>query len=603
MQRRHFLQAVSASAAFGLLSPFSRAFAADADAHLEAMLQRHTERFLQRSPETATNYNYDTGAHAALRSQLDDRSLAAIARDRGAVAQAIAELSTIDRRALSPSAALDYDVARFVYEDMRETLDWYGYVDIDLRPSPYVVSQMNGTYYWLPDFIGSRHPLESKADVDAYLARLSALGTALDQETERIRHDAALGVIPPDFIIAKTLAQLTDLRDSAPATTPLIGPALKRAAANQLGGFEAPADKIFRERVAPALSRQIDAFKGLQPKAVSDAGVWRLPNGDAYYETAVRSNTTADIKPAALHESGQAQVQELLAEIDRSLRAQGMTQGSVGARISALNHDPRFQVPDNDQGREQLLAQARHLLDDIRARLPRAFGKVVVDPLIVRRTPVAIEGSAPGAYYDPGAGDQPGIFSLNLKRPSDLAVWRLPTLAYHEGIPGHHFQGSVLKHAGALPLFRKVVRFSAYSEGWGLYAEQVADELGVYENDPFGRIGYLQSELFRAARIVVDTGIHYKRWTRQQAIDWMVTTIGDPVVATTREVERYCVYPGQACSFKVGANSIVAAREAARAKMGKRFDVRQFHDLVLNSGPMPMNVLTQLAAQWSAQST
>lgn len=602
MQRRQFLQASAAGIAIGLLKPLT-AFAAagSADARLEALLQRHSELFLRRSPETATAYGHDSGANIALRSQLDDRSLAAIARDRSAVAQGLKELAAIDRKALSAAAALDYDVARFVYEDLRDTLAWYGYVDIDLRPSPYVVSQMNGTYYWLPDFLGDRHPLAEKSGGNAYLARLSALAPVLDQETERIRHDASLGVIPPDFIIDRTVAQIAGLRDMTPATTPLIEPALRRAADAKLADFSAQAAKIFTQRIAPALTRQIDALKALRAKAVDTAGVWRLPDGDAYYQTALRSNTTTMRAAAELHDSGQAQVKELLAALDAALRRQGYKTGSVGERIGALNKDKRFQVADDDDGRAQLLAKAQSLLDDIRTRLPRAFGTIAIDPLIVRRTPVAIEGSSPGAFYSPGTGDQPGTFSLNLKEPDELALWRLPTLAYHEGIPGHHFQGSVLRHAAALPLFRKLVRFSSYTEGWALYAEQLADELGVYEDDPVGRIGYLQSSLFRAARIVVDTGIHQQRWTRQQATDWMVTQIGEPVISATREIERYCVYPGQACSFKAGANTLVAAREAARQRMGARFDIRQFHSLILGGGPMPMAVLETVVARWSSK--
>lgn len=601
MQRRLFLQAGAAGAAIAWLRPLTASASTDtADTLLEALLRDHAERFLRRSPETATDYGHDSGANASLRSQLDDRSLAAISRDRSAVAQGLRALAAIDRAALSPAAALDYDVAQFVYTTLRDTLAGHGYADINLRPSPYVVSQMNGAYYWLPDFIGGRHPLAEKSDVDAYLARLAALAAALDQETERIRHDAGLGVVPPGFIIDRTVAQIAGLRDRSPATTALIAPALQRATAAKLPDFGAQAAKIFTQQVAPALTRQIDALTALRSKAVDTAGVWRLPDGDAYYATALRANTTTTLGGDELHRSGQDQVAALLAELDPALRRQGYTKGTVGERIGALNRDPRFQVPADDRGRALLLARAEALLADIRKRLPNAFHAIAINPLVVRRTPIAIEGSSPGAFYDSGSAGQPGTFSLNLKHPDELALWRLPTLAYHEGIPGHHFQDSALQHAAALPLFRKIVRFSAYTEGWALYAERVADELGVYDDDPVGRIGYLQSELFRAARIVVDTGIHHKRWTRDQATAWMVTQIGEPLTAATREIERYCVYPGQACSFKVGANTLVALREAARRTMGERFDIRQFHALVLNAGPMPMAVLEARIAGWSA---
>jgi uncharacterized protein (DUF885 family) len=349
----------------------------------------------------------------------------------------------------------------------------------------------------------------------------------------------------------------------------------------------------------PALSRQIAALEALRPKAVDKAGVWHLPDGEAYYASAVYSNTTSSIPVSELHQLGLQQVADISAQLDKGLSAQGYTKGSVGERIRALNRDARFLAPDNDQGREQLLDAARQMLARVSAQLPKAFRTIPPGSLEVRRVPIAIENGAPGAFYSEGIGRAPGVYSLNLKSPSELPLWRLPTLTYHEGIPGHHFQYAVLNAAGGVSLFRRIVRFSAYTEGWALYAERLAYELGVYENDPVGHIGLLQSELFRAARIVVDTGIHDKRWTRQQATHWMIDNAGEHPGAAEREIDRYCVYPGQACSFMMGRNDILAARERARATMGTRYDVRDFHELVLRSGPVPLNVLQSAAAQWS----
>ncbi|MBB5686870.1 DUF885 domain-containing protein [Sphingobium boeckii] len=598
IHRRSFIGATAAGALAATMPGFAFATSGAGDVALEALLQRHAQAYFKRSPEEATSNDFDTGANAALRGMLDDRSMAARARDAVAIKQALNDLATIDRAALSPRAALDYDVAHFVYDTLDDLLGRYGYVDGNLRPSPYVVSQMNGAYYWLPDFIGTRHPIQSKADAEAWLSRLAALSVALDQETDRIRHDAGIGVIPPAFVIEKTIAQIKGLRDGPPLQSALIAPALVRIHAKGFGDYGARAEKVFQHRLVPALSRQIAALEKLAPKAVDTAGVWRLPDGEAYYAAAVRSNTTADIAPGELHKVGLAQCEALIAEIDQSLKAQGLSQGSVGARISALNKDARFRVSDDDAGRAKLLSLADGHLKAIIARLPKAFGNVSVDPIEVRRIPPAIESGAPGAFYSEGAKGQPGIYSLNLKNPGEHSTWRLPTLTHHEGVPGHHFQYSVLAHSPAMPQFRKMVRFSAYTEGWALYAQQVADELGIYENDPFGRIGYLQSELFRAARIVVDTGIHHQRWTKDQAVAWMVDNAGEQPIATDREVTRYAVYPGQACSFKVGANRIVAAREAARAAMGGKFDVRAFHDLVLQSGPVPLAVLEKAVSDW-----
>lgn len=601
IDRRKILQAAASGTALGLIGPLPALHAGTTgDAALEALLQRHCEAFLRRSPEEATGNDFDTGANASLRGRLDDRSMAARAGDRAAVGHALRELRAMPATGLSPRAALDRDVALYVYETLDDLLGRYGYVDMNLRPSPYVVSQMNGAYYWLPDFIGTRHPIATAADVEAWYARLAALATALDQESERIRHDASIGVVPPDFVIAKTIAQIKGLRDRPPLDSALIAPALARMKLLGRQGDDARADAIFRDRIIPALSRQIAALEAVAPGAVSTAGVWRLPDGDAYYAAAVRSNTTAEIAPGDLHKLGLEECRVLIEKIDTLLKAQGLSQGSVGARIAALNKDPRFKVSDDDAGRAKLLALADGYIKDITARLPQAFGISTVDPIVVRRIPPAIEAGAPGAFYSEGGPGQPGVYSLNLQNPGEHSTWRLPTLTHHEAVPGHHFQYSVLAHAPALPLFRRVVRFSAYTEGYALYAQQVAAELGIFDGDPFGRIGELQSQLFRAARIVVDTGIHHERWTKDQAVAWMVDNAGEQPLATEREVTRYAVYPGQACSFKVGAMRIVAAREAARASMGARFDVRGFHDLILTSGPMPLAVLEKAVAQWAA---
>jgi uncharacterized protein (DUF885 family) len=588
---------VAASAGSALSSP-GPAVAARPGADDARLLQLSADELLARSPEAATTLGLDVGALADLRGKLDDRSLAALQAERADAEQRLKLFSRIPPQSLSAEGVRQRDQAIFVFQTFADLMGRYGYIDLNLRPSPYVVSQMNGAYYWLPDFIGSRHPLESAADVQAWYARLSALASALDQETARIRHDATIGVTPPRFVIDRTVAQLMKLRDDPPATSALIAPAVARAEKRGLGDIGVRGEAIFRSAVVPALSRQIDALTALRPTSADTAGVWRLPDGDGYYAAALRANTTIDITPADLHAAGLEQVRALLAEIDRGLKAQGLSEGSVGGRIDALNRDPRFLVSDDDAGRAKLIDLAKAELEAVTRRLPRAFNDPQVGPIVVRRVSPAIEAGAPAAFYEEGSAGEPGAFMLNLARPSDYPVWRLPTLAHHEGVPGHHFQFEVVRRQGGLPLFSRLVQFSAYTEGWALYAQQVADEIGVYENDPFGRIGYLQSELFRAARIVVDTGLHHKRWTREQAVAWMVQEIGETPEATRREIDRYCVYPGQACSFKVGANAIVAAREAARARLGPTFDVRNFHDLVLKSGPMPMAVLQAAAAQW-----
>ena len=598
LDRRVLLQAaigMALAAATGTAGAAAQGGTRSADAALAKLLQRTAENELRRSPEEATGLEFDTGANTGLRSRLDDRSLPAIADHRHAVDATRTQLARIDRSSLSAAAQLDYDVAVFVYATLADQLGRYGFVDLNLRPSPYVVSQMNGAYYWLPDFLGSRHPLRSREDLDAYYARLSALATAIDQETERVRHDASLGVLLPSFTLATTLAQLQSLRATPAAQTAAIGPAIRRAADAGLGDISDRSAQIYSKLIVPALSRQIDALRTLQDKAVDDAGVWSLPDGEAYYASALLSNTTTRTSATELHEQGLELVKELTSQLDQALRAEGYTDGAVVTRVDALNRDRRYLVADDDAGRERLLAAARAVIDKIRAKLPAGFKTIPNDPLEVRRIAPAIESGAPGAYYSEGAAGAPATFSLNLKAPVEMPLWRLPTLAHHEGIPGHHFQYSVLRAAGELSLFRRLVRFSAYTEGWALYAERVADELGVYRDDAAGRIGLLQSELFRAGRIVVDSGIHARRWPREQAIRWMIENVGEQPSAAQREIDRYCVYPGQACSFMVGATQIRAARERTRQRLGTRFDVRDFHDLILRSGPVPLDLLHAMA--------
>lgn len=601
MRRRELLLG---AAALGLTWPLgvcvagSIASASDAaegagaeDIRLAGLLERHAQAL--RAEEGGPD-------------RLADYSLAARARHRQATVQRLAELGGIDRPALSSVAALDYDTARFVYEAMADQYGRYGFSDLNLRPSPYVVSQMNGAYFWLPDGIGGRSPMKDAADADRYLDKLGQFAAALDQETEQIRHDADLGVIPPDFILAKTLRQIATLRDATPTGNALTVSALARARDAGIADLDSRASAIFDERIVPALRRQGEALAALQPQADDRAGVWAKPDGAAYYASALHSNTTASYAPGELHQLGLTWVAELSAEIDGLLRAQGLTRGSVGERMAALDRDPRFLKPDTEAGRQQIIDYASAHLDRVKGLLPRGFHATPDRPVDVRRISPAIQDGAPGAFYSASSDpDQPSIIYLNLRSVAENALWRIPTLLHHEGIPGHHFQDSVLREAGGLSLFRRSVRFSAWTEGWALYAEQLADEIGAFEGDPVGRIGYLQGQLFRACRVVVDTGIHHARWTRPQAIDWMVANAGEHRDAAEREIDRYCVYPGQACSFMVGKQQILASREKARQRLGSRFDPRTFNDFILASGPLPMEVLDgaiALAAEVSGAS-
>jgi uncharacterized protein (DUF885 family) len=594
-RRRDLLAGVGALAAARATVAFA---APDPDADLGKLLARHMDEYLALSPEAAAAILTDARGKAA-RWKLDDRSPAGKARATAAAQRWRSELRQVDRRPLSPAMAIDYDCAAFSYEMLAELGARYGFQDHALRPGPYVVTQMSGAYYWLPQGF-ARTPIAGRDDADAYLSRLAALAVALDQERERIVQDAAAGVAPPDFVLARTLRQITDLRDTgAEASTLVKGPAARASAAG-FGDVGGAASRIFETRIRPSLDRQAAVLAALQTNASSEAGVWRLPQGDAWYALALRSNTTVSTPPEQMHRLGLDTFASLNAELDGLLRAQGLTQGSVGGRVKALDADTRFLKSSDDAGRAEILAYAQARLTRIQALLPKAFHTLPDRNIVVERTPIAIEAGAPGAEYDgpPADGSRPGVIFVNLKTPAELPSWRIPTLLHHEGDPGHHLQGAVFRETNrtATPLYKQFAEYSSYIEGWAHYAEGLAGEIGAYEDDPFGRIGAVQAALFRAARIVVDTGIHHKRWSRAEATRWMVENAGEPETSAQREIDRYCVYPGQACAFMVGRLELVRTREARRKRLGAAYDIRDFHEAVLKAGPVPMEVLARTFA-------
>lgn len=563
------------------------------DAALVATLSRHMDEYLALSPEAAASLLTDARGQAA-RGKLNDRSPAGKAADVAAAQRWRRELAAIDRKALSPARLTDHDSAAFAYEMLDEVGRRYGFQDHALRPGPYLVNQMAGAYYWQPEDF-SREPIADRDDADAYLSRLADFARVLDGETQGIAKDAAAGVAPPDFVIERTVRQLSDLRVGAAAA--LIDQPSARAAKAGLPDVGPAALGIVEGQVVPALSRQIAALDALRPTASSEAGVWRLPEGETWYALSLRSNTTIAMPPEEMHRLGLDTFKTLRAELDRKLRAQGLTSGTVAERIKALDHDPRFLKPDTDAGRAEILSFSREHLTRLHGLLPRAFRTLPDRDITVDRIPVAIEAGAPGAYYagPPADGSRPGVISINLKTTAEWPTWRLKTLIHHEGDPGHHLQNAVFRRAAGpdQPLYKRFAQFSSYVEGWALYAEQVAVEIGAYEDDPFGDIGAVQSALFRAARIVVDTGIHHKRWSRAEATRWMVENAGEQQASAQREIDRYCVYPGQACAFMVGRLELLRTRKAAKQRLGPKFDVRDWHEQVLAAGPMPMEVLAR----------
>lgn len=601
IDRRTILRSGAAAAALSALPANAQA---NADAAAQRLLGNITEQLLWSYPESATMAGVDDGSRAPLRSRLSDRSSAGQHAIERRVRATLGYLNRIDVEALSADRRLDVDVVRTAYELTAEGFD-FPYGDVALlnsnwsyRNAPYVVAQNTGAFVEIPSFLDSSHSINSAEDAEAYLARMEDCAEQLNGESERVRADLSRGVALPDFLLDKTLNQMRQGR-GAPIEQWGVVTSIGARSANLGGDYAGRAAQIARERIAPALDRQIAALELQRPRVTSNAGVWALPRGDEYYAWALRAGTTTDMTPDEVHEMGVQELAELHGRMDPILRGIGYTEGSVGARMTALGEDPRYHFADGDAGRAEIMAFIEERVVDIRARMPQAFETLTRGYLEVVRIAPEIEDGAPGAYGGAGTidGSQPGHFWINLRTPALHNKFSLADLTYHEAIPGHVWQG---EYTFRQPLIRSLLGFNAYSEGWALYAQQIADELGVYDDFPVGRLGYLQSLAFRACRLVVDTGIHAKRWTRQQAIDWFVTNNGSSADEVQSEVDRYCAWPGQACGYKVGHSAINRLRTEAQAALGPRYDFRKFNDAVITGGNVPMTVLGRVVERYVA---
>jgi uncharacterized protein (DUF885 family) len=590
--RRDFIVSTGVALATAGLPPRSATAAAT-----DKTLTEFAEELLVDYPESATALGIDNGPRAALKTKLADRSVAGQQAIAQRVVRRLARLQAIDTTALDDAARIDVDVMRTAHEFAAEGFA-FPYGDVALlnanwsyRNAPYVVAQNTGAFLEIPGFLDEQHTVKTRADADAYLTRLVLYAGQLDGETERLKSAAAQGVVAPDFLLDKTLSQLRIARAGTAAQWLLVT-SIARRTRNMQGSFAADAERIASERIAPALDRQLAELQAQRQRATSDAGVWKLPQGDAYYAWTLAASTTTRMTPEQIHAMGQEQLRELQAEMDGILQQRGMTAGTVGERMTALGKLKPLQFADSDQGRAELMAFLAERVRDMRARLPRAFSTRVAGNFEIKRMAPEVEPGAPGAYGGAGTidGKVPGKFWINLH---DMDVWttyNLPTLVYHESIPGHVWQG---EYTFKLPLSRSLLSFNAYSEGWALYAEQLAAELGVYHGNPLGRLGYLQSLAFRACRLVVDTGLHAKRWTREQAIQWFANANGSSIAEVTGEVDRYCAWPGQACGYKIGHSEINRLRNQAQQVLGTKFDLRKFNDAVVKGGGVPMVTLAR----------
>jgi uncharacterized protein (DUF885 family) len=592
--RRALLGGAAAAGAFAVLPAAARAVTATAsgDPELGAALKVIANALLQRSPETATLLGVDTGANAALAGKFSDISPEGEAEDRRVYATSKRLLDGIPRDRLHGADINNYDSAQWALGIAAEGARFPYGLSGTSGGVPYVVSQQSGTYQQAAEFLDTYHRVENAAGADAYLSRLSQVGKLFDDETARIVADAGKGVIPPTFMVANTLGQEAQLRAVPAGQSKFVTSIATRAKKLGLPDPTARATAMVTDSIYPALDRQMAALKAL--KTNNDAGVWKLPDGEAYYQYLLKSQTTTSLTAAEIHATGWEQNRAIEAQMDKILRAQGMTKGTVGQRTAALSADKRFLQPDTDAGRAKVIAEVQGYIDAIRPRLGRISKLGLRADVKVKRVPVDIQDGASLGYMNFAStdGKRPAIYYINLKKMDYWPEWTLASLTAHEGIPGHAWQGAYLaEHPDIVSPVAQLIGFNAFVEGWALYAEQLVDEDGFYAKNPFGRLGYLNAQRFRAVRLIVDTGLHAMRWTREKAIATMVAETGRSVGSVTSEIDRYCASPGQACGYKIGHNEILKQRARAKALLGPKWDVRDFNDALVATGGVPLAAL------------
>lgn len=601
--RRQFMLSSGTLAASASLPKYALAAT---NPNLRAVLDTIANSALSDNPETLSSLGLDSGVRSTQRARLNDRSPAGRARKEANISRFQGMLARVRRSSLNSQDQVLYDsVAYELANGAAGRRFAYGTIDTFGGGNPYVISQQDGAYQSVPEFLDSIHRIETRSDAEAYLSRLSALGRVLDQETARVRHDAALGVVAPNFILDTALAQMRGLRAVSPTSARMVQSLSRRTADKSIpGDWSRRASRIVETIVYPALDRQIAAVAAISRRATHDAGVWKLPQGDAYYAWLLQYSTSTDLSPATIHAMGIEQGRDLDSRMDAVLRSQGMTSGTVGERLAALTKDPRQLFANTDEGKAQAVNYVEGRMNALRAMMPRVSKMEMQANVMVKRVPQDIESGAALGYMNFASldGVRPAIYYINLKDTANWPKYTIPSLSAHEGLPGHSWQGAyVAEHRDDVPLISSLMGFNAYTEGWALYSEQLVDELGFYKDDPFGQIGMYQALRFRASRLVVDTGLHSTRWSREKAIDYLASSTGRARTACTSEIDRYCASPGQACGYKVGHTEIVRLRSKAIAALGPKFDVRDFNDMVIQTGSVPLPVLATATDNYIAR--
>ncbi|MFZ5617791.1 MAG: DUF885 domain-containing protein [Pseudomonadota bacterium] len=566
-------------------------------------VNKFTIEFAMETPELMTGLgmidntplDFHSGKLSDYTKAQDDKNLARLKKAREM-------MNRFNPEKLKGQDELSWEISTWFLDDI--------IAQAEFEYSGYRVNQISGPTVDLPQFITDTHVIKNEKSVKRYISRVREFGRVLKETKARVEDDRAHGVTPPDFIIAKAINVMQTFIEGGAGKNPLVTTLpekldkIEGLSAEKKAAYVAEATKAVNDDVIPGYQAMIALFEDMAKTATHDAGIWRIPDGDKIYAAALHSNTTTDLTAEEIHEIGLSEVARIEQEMDAILVAQGLVEGPVSARVKRLMADPAYIFPNTDEGRKEMLAYLVKLNTDMMARAGDYFITLPPQPLEIVRVPEYSEGSSPGGYYNPPAldGSRPGRFYINQKNTADNPRWTLPTLLYHEGSPGHHFQLSASQLIKGVPLLRKVSPFSAYSEGWALYSERIAKtDMNMYAEDALGDLGRLQAEMFRAVRLVVDTGMHAKHWSREEAIAYMLAKTGNTEDEVTREIERYVVWPGQATAYKTGQLAILRMRAKAEQALGDKFDIREFHEVILGDGGMPLGILDKTVDEWIAK--
>ena len=571
---------------------------------LSSFYSESTKALFSGRPSNSTQYGLsEEMSGGEYQNRLDDYSPAAEKKLRASLRAINQQLSA--ESYTDENKSVMQDIIR--YFSGHEDFD-IGYIDVWMGLSPFIVNQINGPLIDIPNIMVANHQVNNSKQVQDYLQRLDHFDIFVQQVLEKLEYDTDKNWIPPKAIVNKTISAMQSFIETDASNHPLVTSlAQKLQGVSDMSDEEKAqavkkAEMLVATKVYPAFNSVVTKLNDLKLMAKEESGIWAQPNGGKYYLDAIKMLGDSDLTPQQIHDLGLSEVDRITSEMDKILNAQGMTEGTVGERMMALLDDSRFIYEDSEAGRAELLNDLNKYILEISTMMDEQFATRPKYDVEVRKFPKAREESAPGGQYTnpPLDGSQPGIYWINLRDIKANPRFEMKTLTYHEAIPGHHWQVALNLEQGDLPMLRRIAPYNAYVEGWALYSELVGKEMGLYKNDPFSDLGRLKAELFRAVRLVVDTGLHYKKWSREQAIKYMMEIGGVVESDAIAEVERYMVWPGQALGYKLGMIQIVKLRNDAMQKLGDKFDIKEFHDVVLLGGAVPMSVLENKISDWVA---